>query len=132
MPVHVLRQPHFSQLPFPILVGDVRVRDLALQGVRIFPGDSVHVLRPRASKFVYPAQMGPRVGEDGSNYASNISRATGEVLPRPNGSSMRLRSRTVGPTKRRKKPSRKMVGRMVTTGRPDHASACSLSQCWRC
>ena len=25
-----------------------------------------------------------------------------------------------------------MVGRMVTTGRPDHATACSLSQCCRC
>ncbi len=45
--------------------------------------------------------------------------ATGDVLPRPNGSSIRLRSRTVGPVTGRKKPSRKTVGRMVTTGRPD-------------
>jgi hypothetical protein len=27
----------------------------------------------------------PRVGEDGSDYPSNIAEATGEVLPRPNG-----------------------------------------------
>ena len=52
---HVLRQPNLSRLPFPILVGGVRVRDLAAQGVRIFAGDAVHLLRPRAGKFVYKA-----------------------------------------------------------------------------
>jgi hypothetical protein len=29
--------------------------------------------------------------------------------------------RTLGPVRGRKKPFRKTVGRMVTTGRPDHA-----------
>src|SRR6516165_7220277 len=53
--------------------------------------------------------------------------ATGEVLPRPNGSSIRPRSPTLGPVRGRKKPSRKTVGRMMTTGRPNHASACSLA-----
>src|SRR6202040_2166278 len=57
--------------------------------------------------------------------------ATGEVLPRPNGTTMRPRLRTVGAA-RGEKLSRNIVGRMVTTGRPDHASACSLSQCCRC
>ena len=42
--------------------------------------------------------------------------ATGLVLPRPNGSSIRPRSRTLGPVRGRKKPSRKTVGRIVTTG----------------
>ena len=53
--------------------------------------------------------------------------ATGDVLPRPNGSSIRPRLQTLGPVRGRKKPYRKTVGRMVTTGRPDHASACSLA-----
>ena len=44
---------------------------------------------------------------------------------------MRDRSRTVEPASGRKL-SRNIVGRMVTTGRPDHANACSLSQCCRC
>ena len=57
--------------------------------------------------------------------------ATGEVWPRPNGSSRRPRSRTVGPA-RGTKLSRNIVGRMGTTGRPDHASTCSPSQCCRC
>src|SRR3984893_8724480 len=44
---------------------------------------------------------------------------------------MRSRLRTLGAANC-KKLSRKIVGRIVTTGRPDHASACSLNQCCRC
>jgi hypothetical protein len=44
---------------------------------------------------------------------------------------MRPRSRTAGPASGRKL-SRNIVGRTVTTGSPDHRSACSPSQCWRC
>src|SRR5262249_58228646 len=39
---------------------------------------------------------------------------------------------TLGLVRGRKNPSRKTVGRMLTTGKPDHESACSLSQCCRC
>ena len=35
---------------------------------------------------------------------------------------------TVGAVRGTKKPSRKTVGRMVTIGRPDHASACSCAR----
>jgi hypothetical protein len=97
MPGQVVRQPRPFQLPFPILGGDVRVRDLTVQRVRVLPGDPVHVLRPRTGELVYPAQVRPRVGEDGSDYPSDIRRGTGEALPRPNGSSIRPRSRTLGP-----------------------------------
>src|SRR5260370_42456263 len=74
MPGQVFRQPRRFQLPFPILGGDVRVRDLTVQRVRVFPGDPVQVLGPRAGEFVYPAQVRPRVGEDGSDYPSDVSR----------------------------------------------------------
>jgi hypothetical protein len=43
MPGQVLRQPLPLQLPFPILGGDVSVRDLTVQRVREFPGDPVPV-----------------------------------------------------------------------------------------
>src|SRR5262245_59879784 len=72
MPVHVLRQPRFSQLSLPVFVGDIRVSDLAVQRFRVFPGDPVHVLRPRTGELVYPAQVRPRVGEDGGDYPSDI------------------------------------------------------------
>jgi hypothetical protein len=70
----VLRQPHFFQFPFPICRRDVRVRNLTVQRVGIFPGDAVHILRPRTGKFVDPAQVWGRVGEDGGDYASDIRR----------------------------------------------------------
>ena len=41
MPGQLLRQPYPLQLPFPILGGDVRVRDLTVQRVRVLPGDPV-------------------------------------------------------------------------------------------
>ena len=41
MPGHVLRQPLPFQLPFPLLVGDVVVRDLTVQRVRVLAGDVV-------------------------------------------------------------------------------------------
>src|SRR5215510_7004304 len=83
MPGQVLWQPLLFQLPFPILGGDVRVRDLTVQRVRVLPGDPVHVLRLRAGEFVYPAQMRPGISEDGSDYPSDISRGNriGLALP---------------------------------------------------
>src|SRR5262249_53583324 len=63
------------QLPFPIFGGDIRVRDLTVQRVPEFPGDSMHVLRTWTGKFVHPAQVRPRVGEDRSDDASDISRS---------------------------------------------------------
>src|ERR1700686_350890 len=83
MPRQMLRQPHLFQLQFPILGGDVRVRDLTVQRVRVLPGDPVHVLRPRTGEFVYPAHVRPRVGEDGSDYPSNISRGYRRGLAPP-------------------------------------------------
>jgi len=74
MPGQVVRQPRPFQLPFPILRGDVRVRDLTVQRVRVLPGNPVHVLRPRTGEFVDPAQVRPRVGEDGSDYPSESRR----------------------------------------------------------
>src|SRR5262249_5058158 len=56
---------HPLQLPLSLLGRDVRVRDLTVQRVREFPGDPRHGLRPRSGEFVYPAQVRPRVGEDG-------------------------------------------------------------------
>ena len=61
------------QLAFPIFGVDIRVRDPTVQRVREFPGDPVHVLRTRTGKFVYPAQVRSRVGEDRRDYASDIS-----------------------------------------------------------
>jgi hypothetical protein len=43
----------------------------------------VNVLRPRPGEFVDPAQVRPRVGEDGSDYPSDISRGNGRGLARP-------------------------------------------------
>ena len=62
------------QLLFPVLGGDIRVRDLAVQRVRILSGDPVHVLRPRTGEFVDPAQVRPRVSEDDSDNPSDVSR----------------------------------------------------------
>lgn len=73
--------------------GDLRARDLTIQRVRVLPGDPVHVLRLRTGEFVDPAQVRPTVDED--SVTSTV--ATGEVLPRPNGSSIRRRLRTLGP-----------------------------------
>ena len=42
---------------FPVLGADVRVRDLSIQHVREFAGDSIHVLGPRTGEFVDQAQM---------------------------------------------------------------------------
>ena len=69
----------------------------------------------------------------GSSRTTDTARATstaeiGEVLPPPIGSASSLASRTPGAAKSRKNPSRKTVGRMVTTGRPDHDKACSASE----
>src|SRR5262245_60164934 len=83
MPGQVLRKPRPVQLPFPILGGDVSVRDLTVQRVREFPGHPVHVLRPRTGELVYPAQMRPRVGEDGRDDPSDISRGNRRGLAPP-------------------------------------------------
>src|SRR5207245_10472996 len=76
--------------------------------------------RGPVSSYIRP-RCGPGAARTAATTRATSAAATGEVLPRPNGSSMRPRSRTVGPTRRRKKPSRKTVGRMVTTGRPDRS-----------
>src|SRR5271166_5323563 len=73
----------------------------------------------------------------GSSRIKDTARATstaeiGEVLPLPIDSANLSASRTPAATKRRKKPSRKTVGRTVTTGSPDHDRACSASQCSLC
>src|SRR3989454_1568499 len=83
MPGQVLRQPRPFQLLFPILGRDVSVRDLTVQRVREFPGDGVHVLRPRTGEFVYPAQVRPGVGEDGSDDPSDIHRGNRRGLAPP-------------------------------------------------
>src|SRR5215831_2410297 len=69
----VFRQFLSFQFPFPIFGSDIRVRDLTVERVREFPGDPVHVLRTWPGKFVYPAQVRPRVGENRSDDASDIS-----------------------------------------------------------
>src|SRR5262249_1716658 len=63
----------------------------------------------------------------GSSRIAATARATstdetGEVLPAPMGSGSSSASRTLAAARSRKKPSRKTVGRTVTTGRPDHKS----------
>ena len=70
----MFRQSRFLQLPFPILGGNVSVSDLAVQRVGELPGDPLHVLRPRTGELVDPAQVRPRVGEDGSDDPGDISR----------------------------------------------------------
>jgi hypothetical protein len=57
--------------------------------------------------------------------ASDVRRSDRIRLSPGNGSSMRCRSRTQGPVSGGKKPSGNTVGRIVTTGKPDHASVCS-------
>ena len=48
----------------------------------MLPCDPVHVLRPRTGEFVDPAQVPPRVSEDGSDYPSDISRRNrGRLAP---------------------------------------------------
>src|SRR5262249_20736831 len=79
----VLRQPRPCELPFPIVGGDVGVRNLTVQRVREFTGDPVHVLRPRTGELVYPAEVRLRVGEDGSDYLSDISRGDRRGLAPP-------------------------------------------------
>ena len=74
--------PPFSA-PVPNPRGNVRRRDLAVQRVRVLPGDPVHVLRPRTSKFVDPAHVRPRVGEDGSDHPSDVSRGDRRGLAPP-------------------------------------------------
>src|SRR5215472_6725295 len=74
VPGEVLRQPRPFELPFPIVGGMSEYGNITVQRVREFPGDPVHVLRPRTGELVYPAQVWPRVGEDGSDYPSDISR----------------------------------------------------------
>src|ERR1700737_3540456 len=44
MPREVLRQLPLPELAFPILGGDVGIRDLTVERVRELPGDPVHVL----------------------------------------------------------------------------------------
>src|SRR6266852_7016689 len=61
-----------SSTPVPNSRGNVSVCDLTVQRVRVLPGDPVHVLRPRTGEFVEPAQVRPRVGEDSSDYPSDI------------------------------------------------------------
>jgi hypothetical protein len=43
----------------------------------------VHVLRLRTGEFVDPAQVRPTVGEDGSDYPSDISRSNWRGLAPP-------------------------------------------------
>jgi hypothetical protein len=71
------------QLTFPILGGDVSVRDLTVQRVRVFPGDPVHVLRPRTGELVDPAQVRLRVGEDGRDDPRDINRGNRRGLAPP-------------------------------------------------
>src|SRR5580704_8254291 len=59
MPGEVLRHPPLLDPAFPMLGGDVGVRDLTVVRVRELPGDPVHVLWPRTGEFVYQAQMRP-------------------------------------------------------------------------
>src|SRR5580693_7886700 len=69
----------------------------------------------------------------GSSRIAATARATstdetGEVLLAPIGSASSSASLTLAAARSRKKPSRKTVGRTVTTGSPDHNSACSAVQ----
>ena len=83
MPGQVLRQPRPFSAPVPNPRRNVSVRDLTVQRVRVLPGDPVHVLRPRTGEFVNPAQVRPRVGKDGSDHPSNISRGNRRGLAPP-------------------------------------------------
>jgi len=72
-----------------------------------------------------------------SSRTTDTARATctaqiGEILPRPIGSASSSASRAPGTAKNWKNPSRKTVGRIVTTGRPDQDKACSANQCSLC
>ncbi len=127
MPGQVLRQPYPFQLPFPILGGDVRVsisRFSASEYSRATPCMSCD--RGPVSSYIRP-RCGPGSARTHATTRAASAAPTGLVLSRPNGSSMRPWSRSLGPVSRSKKPSRKTVGRIVTTDRPGHASACPLS-----
>jgi hypothetical protein len=63
---------HFEPL-FPLLRANVRVRDLPVQRLREFADDPIHVLRLRTGEFIDLAQVRYRVGENGSDYLSDIS-----------------------------------------------------------
>src|SRR5262245_3902425 len=91
----------------------------------------MQVLRTWAGQFVDLTKVQFRVGKDGGHHPGDIRRSDRVGLAPPNGSSIWPRSRMVMLASV-KKVSRKMVGRIVTTGSPDHASTCSPSQCWRC
>src|SRR5215469_8532394 len=79
----VLRQSHAFQVTLPIVRSDIRVGDLTVQRFREFPGDPIHVLRPRTGEFVYPAQVRTRVGEYCSDYPSDISSSDRRGLALP-------------------------------------------------
>jgi len=80
MPRQVLRLSQPFQPPFAILRGNVRLRDLTVQRFRELPGDAVHVLRSRSSDLVYPPEMWPGIGENGSDYPSDISRRARPIV----------------------------------------------------
>ena len=75
----------------------------------------------------YFRQVRPKVGEDGSDYPSDISRG-GRRGVAPPERQFHAASIADGRTGEGEKLSRNIIGRMVTTGRPGHASACSLSR----
>src|SRR5258708_26892116 len=79
----MLRHTLPFQLLFPLLGADVRVRDLSVQRVREFAGDPIHVLGLRTGEFVDQAKVRHRVGENGSDYLSDISRCNRTGLAPP-------------------------------------------------
>src|SRR5215467_4535138 len=83
MPNQMLRQSRLFQFPFPILCRDVGVRDLSVQRGRVIPGDRVHVLRLGTGELVYPAQMRPGFGQDGSDDPCDIRRRDRRGLALP-------------------------------------------------
>ena len=74
MPRQMLRHTSPFQPLFPLLGADVGVRNLSVQRVREFAGDPIQVLRLRTGELVDQAQVWHRVGENGSDYLSDISR----------------------------------------------------------
>src|SRR5258708_2749945 len=79
----VLRHSRLLQTPFPILGGYVQVRDLAVERLRVLPRDGVHVLRPRTGEFEDLTEVRSGVGEDGSDYPSDIRRGDRGCLAPP-------------------------------------------------
>src|SRR3989442_811680 len=69
--------------------------------------------RGPVSSYIRP-RCGPGSARTAATTRATSAAATGEVLPRPNGTTMRPRLRTVGAA-RGEKLSRNIVGRMVTT-----------------